>query len=209
MKQLTKKAEELLGEILEHRLENGNCDTDYWKDRFEEYSVSEDAIVRSLFKELREAGMISVSWYDDYPAILMLLGNGIAYFEEKDSDYNSAAVATSYVNNVNNFYGTATNVQIQQGTINSSHQMNGGEFDSLVSQLVQTIKKYDAVLESEYGDTADDLRKNCEELERVGLKNSDPTWIKKTVGYIRDLSVNAGGGLVAAGIIEIATRILG
>lgn len=206
MKQLTKKAEELLGEILEHRLENGNCDTDYWRDRFEEYSVSEDAIIRSLFKELREAGMISVSWYDNYPAILMLLGNGVSYFEEKDSNDNSTAQSSSYVNN---FYGTATNVQIQQGTVNSSQKMNGEDFDSLVRQLVQTVKKYDAVLESEYGETADDLRKSCEELELTDLRNKDVSWMKKTVGYIRDLSVNAGGGLIAAGIIEIATRALG
>lgn len=206
MKQLTKKAEELLGEILEHRLENGNCDTDYWRDRFEEYSVSEDAIIRSLFKELREAGMISVSWYDDYPAILMLLGNGVSYFEEKDSNDNSTAQSSSYVNN---FYGTATNVQIQQGTVNSSQKMNGEDFDSLVRQLVQTVKKYDAVLESEYGETADDLRKSCEELALTDLRNKDVSWMKKTVGYIRDLSVNAGGGLIAAGIIEIATRALG
>ncbi len=206
MKRLTKKAEELLGEILEHRLENGNCDTDYWRDRFEEYSVSEDAIIRSLFKELREAGMISVSWYDDYPAILMLLGNGVSYFEEKDSNDNSTAQSSSYVNN---FYGTATNVQIQQGTVNSSQKMNGEDFDSLVRQLVQTVKKYDAVLESEYGETADDLRKSCEELALTDLRNKDVSWMKKTVGYIRDLSVNAGGGLIAAGIIEIATRALG
>jgi len=206
MKRLTKKAEELLGEILEHRLENGNCDTDYWRDRFEEYSVSEDAIIRSLFKELREAGMISVSWYDDYPAILMLLGNGVSYFEEKDSNDNSTAQSSSYVNN---FYGTATNVQIQQGIVNSSQKMNGEDFDSLVRQLVQTVKKYDAVLESEYGETADDLRKSCEELALTDLRNKDVSWMKKTVGYIRDLSVNAGGGLIAAGIIEIATRALG
>jgi len=206
MKRLTKKAEELLGEILEHRLENGNCDTDYWRDRFEEYSVSEDAIIRSLFKELREAGMISVSWYDDYPAVLMLLGNGVSYFEEKDSNDNSTAQSSSYVNN---FYGTATNVQIQQGTVNSSQKMNGEDFDSLVRQLVQTVKKYDAVLESEYGETADDLRKSCEELALTDLRNKDVSWMKKTVGYIRDLSVNAGGGLIAAGIIEIATRALG
>lgn len=206
MKRLTKKAEELLGEILEHRLENGNCDTDYWRDRFEEYSVSEDAIIRSLFKELREAGMISVSWYDDCPAILMLLGNGVSYFEEKDSNDNSTAQSSSYVNN---FYGTATNVQIQQGIVNSSQKMNGEDFDSLVRQLVQTVKKYDAVLESEYGETADDLRKSCEELALTDLRNKDVSWMKKTVGYIRDLSVNAGGGLIAAGIIEIATRALG
>ena len=88
-------------------------------------------------------------------------------------------------------------------------RMNGEDFDSLVRQLVQTVKKYDAVLESEYGETADDLRKSCEELALTDLRNKDVSWMKKTVGYIRDLSVNAGGGLIAAGIIEIATRALG
>ncbi|SCY23976.1 hypothetical protein SAMN02910451_01882 [Butyrivibrio hungatei] len=205
MKQLTKKAEVLLEEILEHRLENGDCDTNYWKDRFEEYSVSEDAIIRSLFKELREAGMILVSWYDDYPAVLMLLSNGVSYFEEKDSNDNLAAHSSSYVNN---FYGAATNVQIQQGTVDSFQKMNGEDFNSLVRQLVQTVNKYDAVLESEYGDAADDLRKNCKDLAQTDLRNANVSCVKKTVSYIRDLSVNAGGGLIAAGIIEIATRLL-
>lgn len=205
MKQLTKKAEVLLEEILEHRLENGDCDTNYWKDRFEEYSVSEDVIIRSLFKELREAGMILVSWYDDYPAVLMLLSNGVSYFEEKDSNDNLAAHSSSYVNN---FYGAATNVQIQQGTVDSFQKMNGEDFNSLVRQLVQTVNKYDAVLESEYGDAADDLRKNCKDLAQTDLRNANVSCVKKTVSYIRDLSVNAGGGLIAAGIIEIATRLL-
>ena len=41
MKYLTKRAEELLKEILEHRLSNGNCDTEYWKERFESLSVAD------------------------------------------------------------------------------------------------------------------------------------------------------------------------
>ncbi len=207
MKQLTKKAEELLREILEHRLNNGNCDTDYWKERFDEYSVADDAIVRSLFKELREADMISVSWYDDYPAVLVLLGKGISYFEEKDRIVNSMPQTSTYVNN---FYSAATNVQIQQGTVNSTQQITGtNELNELLKQLTGIIKKYDAVLEKEYGDEAENLRKGCEELEQAMTNGKDDSWIKKTVAYIRDLSVNAGGGLIAGGIIEMATKILG
>ena len=46
-----KRAETLLKEILEHRDEKENCDTDYWKDRFISYSVADDTLIRSLFKE--------------------------------------------------------------------------------------------------------------------------------------------------------------
>ena len=58
MKHLTKRAEELLKEILEHRLSNGNCDTEYWKERFESLSVADDALLRSLFKELKTGEIV-------------------------------------------------------------------------------------------------------------------------------------------------------
>ena len=58
MIKLSRRAEDLLQEILEHRDEKGNCSSDYWKDKFESLSASDDALLRSLFKELREADMI-------------------------------------------------------------------------------------------------------------------------------------------------------
>lgn len=62
MIQLTKSAEKLLKEILTHRLSNGMCDSEYWRDRFELLSEADDVIIRSLFKELKDAGMISITW---------------------------------------------------------------------------------------------------------------------------------------------------
>ena len=205
MKQLTKKAEELLREILDHRLENGKCDTNYWKNKFEEYSVEEDAIVRSFFKELREADMISVSWYDDYPEVLLLLERGISYFEEKDCE--AIPQTTSYVNN---FYSIANNVQIQQGSVNSTQKITvTDDSREYVKQLIEIIKKYDSVLEVEYSTEAANLRKSCSDLEQAVANNKDTFSLKKIVAYIRDLSVNAGGGLIATGIIEMTTKILG
>ncbi len=62
MIQLTKSAEKLLQEILTHRLSNGMCDSEYWRDRFESLSEADDVIIRSLFKKLKDAGMISITW---------------------------------------------------------------------------------------------------------------------------------------------------
>lgn len=84
MIQLTKSAEKLLQEILAHRLSNGMCDSEYWRERFESLSEADDIILRSSFKALKDAGMISITWVDDYPYFLQLHSNGISYFDEKN-----------------------------------------------------------------------------------------------------------------------------
>ena len=208
MKHLTKRAEELLKEILEHRFSNGNCDTEYWKERFESLSVADDALLRSLFKELKEAGMISISWADNYPYILLLLGNGISYFDEKQmsEDYPSPN------SNTNFFYGSVSGVQIQQGTVNStqSQTITAPLDESKIIELINLIRKYDSVLDGEYGkENANKLRNAVTELESTRNKPNSEGKKRGLIAYIRDLSVNAGGGLIAAGILQLISNILG
>ena len=169
MKHLTKRAEDLLKEILEHRLSNGNCDTEYWRERFESLSVADDALLRSLFKELREADMISTSWADNYPYILLLLGNGISYFDEKHMSEDNLS------SNTNFFYGPVNGVQIQQGAINSTqNQTTAVPIDeSKIDELINTIRKYDSVLDAEYGtENAKELRNAVNELENTRNKTN-------------------------------------
>ena len=161
MKRLTRKAENLLKEIMEHKNETGLCNTDYWKEQFDSISVSEDAILRSLFKELEEANMISVKWADNYPYIILLLGNGIAYFEEKESMDDKAANV-----NVNNVFGSTNYVQIQQGTINSTQSLEQKPTieEDIIKELVNTLNKYNSILKEEYGEVgAEKIRKATEE----------------------------------------------
>ena len=61
-------------------------------------------------------------------------------------------------NNTNNFYGNITNMQFQQGTVNSTQtqkitSMETIDFDK-VSEFVAKIKRYDSLLENEFGDKA-------------------------------------------------------
>ena len=203
MRRITKQAENVLQEILDHRFENGNCDTNYWKNRFEELSASEDVILRSLFRELRENDMISVNWGDNYPYKLFVLAKGASYFEEINRDDNING--SSYVNN---FFGSTSNVQIQQGNVNSFQAMNDKIDGELYRQLIDTIKKYDAVLDSEFKDQANQMRENISELDKA-LTEKNETRKRKIVEAIRDIATNATGGLIAAGVIELATRIMG
>lgn len=206
MKYLTKPSENLLREILEHRIESGNCDTSYWKNRFESLVSTDDALLRSLFKELHEYGAINVRWADNYPYIIMVLGKGLSYFDEVKREERNKNSNTY----VNNFYSDARNIQIQQGTIDSKQKFSCAETDEvLLHQLIEIIKKYDAILDDEFGRDARLLREYNADLEIVLGKSENKTAIKKIVGYIRDLSVNAGGGLVAAGILNLVQMILG
>lgn len=210
MIKLSRKAEDLLQEILDHRDEKGNCSSDYWKDKFESLSASDDALLRSLFKELREADMISTSWADNYPYILFVLGNGISYFDEKKRA-EQAADRSTYTNN---FYGNLSGVQIQQGTYNSEQiQCLQTPVDTTkIDELIQMIKKYDILLDDEYGtEKASEIRRAAKELDNAVNKstNSKPEKVRHLLNYIRDLSVNATGGLIAAGIVQLITNILG
>ena len=203
MRQLTEAAEKLLREILNHRLENGNCDITYWGKRFEEASAADDVLLRSLFKELQEADMISVRWADDCPYTLMLLGNGISYFDEINKQRKNQSKYMNYI------YGSSNNVVIQQGNTYATQVMMNGDVDyELFSKLIDTIKKYDSALDIEYGDNAKNLREAGKELQNALSENQDKK-ITGIIDYIRELSINAGGGLIAAGIIEIISHIGG
>lgn len=203
---LSKRAEDLLLEILEHRDERGNCNTEYWKKRFEILSGAEDILVRSLFKELREEDMISVQWADDYPYILFVLGKGLAYFEEPQVDNTLPAFYT------NNFYGDVSEVQIQQGNNNISQTMiDDSEFDKeKIEKLIDTISSYDSVLNQEYGiNLADELRNAIKELNvLLNEQKENPGKMKSVLNYIKELSVNAGGGLIASGVVDLIQMIM-
>lgn len=80
---LTPHAEMLLQEILDHRLENGNCDISYWANRFDNLSFADEASLRNLFKQLSDANMIQTQWADNGPWMILLLDNAYSYFEQK------------------------------------------------------------------------------------------------------------------------------
>lgn len=204
MNKLTKRAEDLLKEIIDNRDDEGICDIKYWQERFEKLTTAEDAILRGLFKELKDEEIISVSWADDVPDEIYLLAKGRSYFGEVKENPN--------IMNTNYFYEKVGHVQIQQNTTNSSQTLNLTQTvdEGKVTELIHMINKYDSMLEVEYGkESADSLRKKVEELELTIKEPKSTNKVKKVLSYIRDLSVNAGGSLIAAGVIQLITSIMG
>ncbi len=199
MKRLSKNTEKLLKEILDHRLENGLCDTDYWEKRFRSLSIGDDLIIRSQFEELMDAEMISVSWGDNVPDEMALLNNGISYFEEK----NQIEESLSSKIYVNNFSGPINAVQIQQGTCQSTqNQSQSIQIDELkLNELITAIKTYDSVLETELGkEYAENLRNVVAELERIKSIPNENHKKYKFITYIKDILLNAAGGVGSVNI---------
>ena len=203
---LSKRAEELLKEILEHRDNEGNCISNYWEERFEKLSMAEDVILRSLFKELIENEMISVMWADNYPYIIFVLANGISFFEEKKME--QVENGESYVNN---FYGEIKGLQLQQGTFNSTQNQSMAQLMDIskIDELIDLIQKYDSYLETDYGlENANKVRESINELITM-KEQKDTKRANGILNYIRDLSANAGGGLIAAGVLQLINMIVG
>ena len=79
MERLSIGAENLLEEIIAHRNENNNPDTNYWRIRFKNMGLDASAVIRSQFSELQEQRMISVFWANNCPCEMKILNNGWAY----------------------------------------------------------------------------------------------------------------------------------
>lgn len=204
MQKLTQRAEELLKEITDHRDEKGICDTSYWAKRFERISVAEDILLRSLFKELSDNEMILVKWADNIPYTMFILAKGLSYFDEKRTVEMSEKTYT------NNFFGDVNGVQIQQGNENASqHQSIENTYDEKkITELIQAIKKYDGLLETEFGEAeAKQIREYTSALSEANESPESKHKIGAILYGIRDLCINAGGSLIAAGILNLLSTI--
>ncbi len=82
---LSPNAEKLLQEILYNRDDYGKCKVDYWNERFDGLDFAKDSQLRSIFKELSDAEMIAVNWASSRPYDIIVLNNGLSYFDIKQS----------------------------------------------------------------------------------------------------------------------------
>jgi hypothetical protein len=125
--------------------------------------------------------------------------NGLlTYFERKES----AILQEKQNYNTNHFYGDVTGVQIQQGTVNSSQtQSITQDFDyGAISDILENIKKYDSLLDDEFGDKASDLRGKIVELEELIEKRENPSKVKILLAELKNLAIGVSGSLIASGI---------
>ena len=79
MTMISKEAENLLFEIIEHE-----SDGNYWAERFEAADHREDTILRGCFKELKDNQLVDTKWADNIPYIITVLKDGYLYQQHKE-----------------------------------------------------------------------------------------------------------------------------
>ena len=204
---LRKDSEKFLKIVLEKRKENGSdiitCTLDIFNEipniEFNVGNIMDDLKLHNCI-----SGNSTVFISGEVQVILTI--DGIEYFKEKEIQMKENQRIT---NNTNNFYGEVTGVQIQQGTVNSSQSqsVNQGFDYAEVAEIIQKIKKYDSLLDDEYGENALEIRNKIDEIEYLVQKKENPSRIKTLLSDIKNLSIGVTGSLIASGIVTLLSRV--
>lgn len=109
-------------------------------------------------------------------------------------------------NNITNILGSGSNIQLQQETFNSSQTQTIVSEETLdfekIIEFVNKIKKYDNILDDEFGNKATEIREKITDIENLAKKKENPSKIKILLNELKKLSIGVGQGLIATGIAE-------
>ena len=96
-------------------------------------------------------------------------------------------------------------ILIQQGTVNSSQEQainQGADYEAAV-KIVEQIRKYDALLDNEFGENASELRSKVDELAELVEKKNNPSKVKIILTEIKNLALGVSGSLIASGLLTL------
>lgn len=196
---LRKDSEKFLEIVLKNREELG---TDSLRFGLEEFSEIPNIQInaRSILKDLKIHGCISDSSNIDVTGKMdiYLTMDGIDYFKDKErKQLEQKSVNTININ------GSGNNTYVQQETVNSTQTqtitMESIDFEK-VAEFVKNVKKYDPMLEAEYGEQAAEVREKLDEISSLVQKKDNPGRIKTLLIELKNLSIGIAGSLIASGI---------
>ena len=113
--------------------------------------------------------------------------------------------------NTNNFYGNVTGVQIQQGTSNSHQtQTVGYEVDyEAIEGTLEKIKTYGAIITDEFGESAGDFLNKLDEAQKLASAKNNPGRLKTLLVDLKNLAIGVAGSLIASGIAQQLSGVIG
>lgn len=199
---LRKDSEKFLEIVLREREKIGEDALSFGLEDFKEIPNIQMNI-KSILDDLKIHGCISdnSSMYVTGEMDIYLTIEGIEYFKDKERMNQPDQMSS----NVTNFYGPVNNMQMQQGTVNSTQTQTIStesiDFEK-VAEFIERVKKYDPLLEDEYGEQAADVREKLDEISSLVQKKESPGKIKSLLMELKNLSVGVGGSLIATGIVE-------
>lgn len=155
------------------------------------------------FEKLKQYGLISqYAYYISGIWEISILPSILSYFQDKENAMNQEQKTNNYTNIFN---GAVSDIQIQQGTKNSTQTKNvnmGFDYEA-VGKIIEQIRKYDGILDSEFGESASELREKMEEISLLVQRQENPSKIQMLLGDIKNLAIGAGGSLIASGILSL------
>ncbi len=160
------------------------------------------------FEKLKQYGLISqYFYYIDGCWEISILPSMFTYLQDKEEAMSKAQKTNNFTNN---FYGDVSDVQIQQGTTNSiqTKNVNSGLDYELVGKIIEQIKKYDGMIDDEFGTNAAELREKVDEISFLVKKQEKPDRIKSLLCDIKNLAIGVGGSLIASGIVNLLQGIV-
>ena len=192
-KKLPTNSRALLREIV-----NSDNPVDMLERKFAECtSHKQDEELRSLLRELQQEGYINASWADDVPYIVQI-NNLARTYDEGEIEYERRQANST----ANNFYGGASNIQIQQNTNNSSQTMNVtdsvdyGKALEIFNNVLTNLDSFNLSNEDR-----EQLKKVVSEAKSKAEKNTDTSFVKKSLSIVKDIMLKATGSLTAQGIL--------
>lgn len=155
------------------------------------------------FEKLKQYGLISqYACYISGVWEISILPSILSYFQDKEQAMKQEQKMNSYTNIFN---GDVSDIQIQQGTKNSTQTKNvNNRFDyETVGKIIEQIRKCDGMLDSEFGENASVLRERVEEISSLVQRQENPSKIQVLLGDIKNLAIGAGSSLIASGILSL------
>ncbi len=108
-----------------------------------------------------------------------------------------------------NIGGTSSNIQIQQGTVNSSQtQIVNENFDyEKALQIVNEIAKYKSMFADVYGENSKAAEETLIEAIKGIEKKDTPLKIKTALSVLKDITLRVSSSLIATGILGLLKQL--
>ena len=115
---------------------------------------------------------------------------------------------TIVYNNIN-IGGNAQNVQIQQGSDNSTQMQrtNDGFVFDAAQKVLDEIMKYQPMFDEEFGEKSKEIV-DAINAARDAIVEKDQSKLKSAWNWIKSVAANATGGMIAAGIPALLSKVV-
>ncbi len=149
-------------------------------------------IIRRIIKKIKSDKLIDEADYEE-------LNNS----EENEMKGGIIVNNNTFYNNIN---GNSNNIQIQQGTKNSTQIQNNGSDEGIdykaCAEIIENIRKCESLFDNEFKDKSPDAKKILEEAEQAISKKDDGA-LKKAFLELKNFAEGVGASVVASGILNL------